>query len=67
MRSFVVVMGSPTVYRQPGVLNACGPVQVRIVGSEFAVESLDEGVLGRLAWLDEVQLHAVFLPRIICV
>ena len=58
VRPHVIVILPPVLDRRARVFDACEPVQVQAVGSELAVEALDEGVLGRLARLDEVQLHA---------
>ncbi len=42
-------------------------MQVETVCAHLAVEARDERVLRRLAWLDEVQLHAGFLcPELHC-
>ena len=52
-----VVMSPPFIDGGSGIVETGEPVQVEAVVPELAVEALDEGVLRRLAWLDEVQFH----------
>ncbi len=33
-------------------------MQIQAIPAELTVEALDDGVLSRLAWLDEVELYA---------
>lgn len=55
MRSDVLVVLSPRLDRRACVPKAGEPVQVQAVLAELAVEALDERILRRLTWLDEVQ------------
>ena len=61
MRPDVVVVLSPGVDDCSRIVNAGEPIEIEAVLTELAVEALDEGVLGRLAGLNEVQLDAAFL------
>lgn len=54
-------MLSPGVDDCSSIFDAGEPVEIEAVRAELAVEALDEGVLGRFAGLDEVQLDAALL------
>ena len=38
-------------------------MQIQTILAELTVEALDEGVLSRLAWLDEVEFAPVFIDQ----
>ena len=59
MRANMVVMMSPALDGVPCVRQIKEQIFVQAVFSEFAVEALHKGVLGRLAGLDEVKLDLV--------
>ena len=64
MRPDVVVVSTPALNAEAGILEARKPVQIQTVLAELAVEALDERVLRRLAGLNEMQLYAAPLrPR----
>ena len=53
----MVVVRTPALNFAARILETGEPVQVQTVLSEFAVEALNERVVGWFAGLDEVQLH----------
>lgn len=53
----VVVVGPPVVDGGALVVQAGEPVQIKAILAKLAVEALNERILGRLPWPDEVQLH----------
>lgn len=59
VRAYFVVIASPSRDCRLHVLQRGEPVFVEAFVAELAVEALDAGVLGGLAWLDQQQLHAV--------
>lgn len=54
----MVVMLSPFVDDGARISQAVEPVLVQAILAELATETLDEGIMGWLTWLNEVQLHA---------
>ena len=56
-----VVMCAPLIDSPSGFGEIREPVQVQALISEFPIEAFDEGILGRLAGLDEMQLDATAL------
>ena len=61
MRSSLIVLDHPSLSHLPDIGQALEQVQVQRLSSEAAVESLNEGVLGRLAGLDVVDADIVRL------
>jgi len=61
VRSFCVVVDPPVFDDLPRLADACEPVLIQTLIPEPPIETLDVGILGRLAWVDEVQLHAVVI------
>ena len=58
----VLIVIDPPVLDDPFCLGQRGePVQVQAFFAKPAVETFDVGVLGRLARVDEVELHAVII------
>ena len=57
VRSDVVVMRPPIVDGRACVVETGEPVQIEAILAELTIEALDEGVLRRLAGLNEVQLY----------
>jgi len=58
MWSHFIILDSPSFDESPGFGQACKPVQVQALISELAVETLDESVVHRTAWSDEVKLDS---------
>ena len=58
MGPHLVVVSTPSLAFSPRVVEAHEPVGVQALGSELAVERLDEGVVGRLAGPGEVERDA---------
>jgi len=58
MRPHLVVVRSPLIDSHASLSEIPEPIQVQALISEFPVEAFDEGILSRLARLDEVQLDA---------
>ena len=52
LANFVVVV-SPAFDGRPGIAHRSEPVLVQTLIAESAIETLNEAVLHRLAWLDE--------------
>ena len=61
MRVFLVVINPPVFDDLARLADAREPVLVQTLISEPAIETFDVGVLGRLARIDEVQLHTVII------
>src|SRR5690554_4539244 len=57
MRTDFVVMNSPVIDSPAGLGEIPEPVEVQTLISEFPVEAFNEGILGRLARLDEMQME----------
>jgi len=53
-----VVVSTPSLAFCAGVVETQEPVGVQAFRSELAVERLDEGIVGRFAWPDEVKRYA---------
>src|SRR5215471_19875707 len=65
MRAFFVVVLAPILHLFASVCKAQGPVCVQALGSEQAVERLDEGVVGRFAGPREVERDTALIgPQI---
>ena len=64
MRSLGVVILLPGVDDHSGMGETAKPVQIQAFITKLAVEALDVGVLGGLAWLDEVQGDAAYAMRV---
>ena len=61
MRAFCVVIDPPVFDDLARLADAREPVLVQALIPEPAIEALDIGILGRLAWVDEIQLNAVVI------
>jgi len=58
----VLVVIDPPVLDDPFSLGQCGePVQIQAFLAETAIEAFDVSILGRLAGVDEIELHAVII------
>lgn len=67
MRPSLVVVAAPLLDGRAGIGQADEPALVQALVAQPAVEALDVAVLHRLAWLDEVEQHAVRMcPLIRC-
>src|SRR5205809_4639624 len=61
----LVVVYTPSLAFSLRLVEAEEPVRVQTLGSELAVERLDEGIVRRLAWPREVERHVVHVgPQI---
>lgn len=58
MRSYLVVVSTPSLAFSHRVIQAHEPVGVEAFRPELAVEALDERIVGRLARPREVKRHA---------
>lgn len=58
MRPNRVVVISPSLDPLPGVTQARKPIRAEALIAKLAIEGFHEGVLHRLAWLNEVQLDS---------
>ena len=61
VRSFLIVILSPRLHELAGIGQPEEPLLVQAFVAEAAVEALAEGVLDRLARIDEVQRDRVLL------
>ena len=59
VRLHLVVVSTPSLAFSPCLVEAQEPVGVQALGSEFAVQTLDEGVVGRFAGPAEVERDVV--------
>lgn len=50
VRTDLIVVSTPMLHLLAGVVKGQEPVGVQAFRAELAVERLDEGVVGRLAW-----------------
>src|SRR5258708_35563288 len=58
MRTNLIVVSTPSLAFCSRLVEAQEPVCIQAFPPELAVEGLDEGVVGRLAWPAEVECHA---------
>ena len=65
VRPFPIVFDSPLFDFAARIVERDEDVFVETLLPQPAVEALDEGVLNRLARLDELQLHAAFVGPLI--
>src|ERR1700687_2443855 len=59
VRSHLVVVSTPSLAFSPCLVEAEEPVGVQALGSELAVQGLDEGVVRGLSGSAEVERHVV--------
>lgn len=58
MRPAVVVVHTPAINAVACVVQTGEPMQIQAVVAELAVETLDESILSRFTWLNEMELDA---------
>jgi hypothetical protein len=59
VRAHLIVVSTPSLAFSSCLVEAQEPVGVQALGPEFAVQALDEGVVGRFAWPAEVERDVV--------
>ena len=65
MRSYLVIVSTPTLKLLPGIRQRQEPVRVQAFGAQSVIERLDERIVGRLARSREVEQDVVLVrPQI---
>ena len=57
MWSRIIVLQSPFLDLISSIVDGCKPQLIQAFITQFAIETLDEGVLDRSPWADEIEMY----------